>query len=159
MYRSSGAERLYIKNACRSAALCVLWTQIAKEFYARFFQMDGRVVGDRYPTFLPAFVHGDCVGMHQISSIRRIKESFMIHYKPRSFCKIVKDVWYHIVESDDASGWILRRRSTAPIKDHGVRTGNFPEKEFYTTLSQVCAACPNLGTPHAIYLEMESGRT
>lgn len=33
--------------------------------------MAGRVVGDRYPTFLPAFVHGDCVGMHQISSIRR----------------------------------------------------------------------------------------
>ncbi len=83
----------------------------------------------------------------------------MIHYKPRSFCKIVKDVWYHIVESDDASGWILRRHSTAPVKDHGVHTGNFLEKEFYTTLSQVCAACPSLGTPQAIYLEMESGRT
>lgn len=79
----------------------------------------------------------------------------MIHYKPRSFCKIVKDVWYHIVESDDASEWILRRRSTAPVKDRG----NFPEEEFYTTLSQVCAACPSLGTPQDIYLEMESGRT
>ena len=33
--------------------------------------MAGRVVGDRYPTFLPAFVHRHCVGMHQISSIRR----------------------------------------------------------------------------------------
>ena len=116
MYRSSGAERLYIKNACRSAALRVLWTQIARE-------------------------------------------SFMTHYKPRSFCKIVKDVWYHIVESDDASEWILRRISTVPIKDHGVHTGNVLEKEFYTTLSQVCAACPSLGTPQDIYLAMESGRT
>ena len=80
----------------------------------------------------------------------------MIHYKPRSFCKIVKDVWYHIVESDDASKWILCRISTAPVKDH---TGNFLEDEFYTTLSQVCAACPNLGTPRDIYLEMEAGRT
>lgn len=71
MYRSSGAERLYIKNAGRSAALRVLCTQIAKEFYARIFKMAGRVVGDRYPTFLPAFVHRHCVGMHQISSIRR----------------------------------------------------------------------------------------
>ena len=83
----------------------------------------------------------------------------MTHYKPRSFCKIVKDVWYHIVESDDASEWILRRLSTVPVKDHGVHTGNFLEKEFYTTLAQVCAACPSLGTPRDIYLEMESGRT
>ena len=83
----------------------------------------------------------------------------MTHYKPRSFCKIVKDVWYHIVESDDASEWILRRISTVPVKDHGVHTGNFLQKEFYTTLSQVCAAYPNLGTPTGIYLEMESGRT
>ena len=121
--------------------------------------MAGRVVGGKYPTFLPAFVHIHCVGMHQISSIRRVKERFMIHYKPRSFCKIVKDVWYHIVESDDASEWILRRLSTAPVKDHGVHTGNFLEEEFYTTLAQVCAACPNLGTPQDIYLEMEAGRT
>ena len=83
----------------------------------------------------------------------------MTHYKPRSFCKIVKDVWYHIVESDDASEWILRRFSTVPVKDHGVHTSNFLEKESYTTLSQVCAACPSIGTPQDIYLEMESGRT
>lgn len=120
--------------------------------------MVGRVVG-RYPTFLPTFMYGHCVGMRQISSMSTFKESFMLHYKPRSFCKIVKDVWYHIVESDDASEWILRRLSTAPVKDHGVHTGNFLEKEFYTTLSQVCAACPNLGTPRDIYLEMEAGRT
>lgn len=31
--------------------------------------MVSRVVGDRYPTFLPTFVHGHRVGMHQISSI------------------------------------------------------------------------------------------
>ena len=72
MYRSSGVERSYIKNACRSAAFCVLWTQIAKEFYARIFKMDGRVVGDRYPTFLPTFVYGHCVGMYQISSISTV---------------------------------------------------------------------------------------
>ena len=83
----------------------------------------------------------------------------MTQYKPRSFCKIVKDVWYHIVESDDASAWILRRRSTAPVKDRGVHVGNFLEKEFYTTLSQVCAACPSLGTPLDILREMEEGRT
>ena len=117
------------------------------------------VVGGRYPTFLPTFMRCYRVGMYQISSIGYVKESFMIHYKPRSFCKIVKDVWYHIVESDDASGWILRRRSTAPVKDHGVHTWNFLEREFYTTLSQVCAACPNLGTPRDIYLEIEAGRT
>lgn len=131
----------------------------SKEFYARFFQMAGRVVGDRYPTFLPTFVYGYCVGMHQISSLRRVKESFMVHCKPRSFCKIVKNVWYHIVESDDTSEWILRRLSTAPVKDHGVHTGDFIEKEFHTTLSQVCAAYPSLGSPQDIYLEMESGRT
>ena len=116
MYRSSGAERLYTKNACRSAAFACT--------------MDSNS-----------------------------KESFMTQYKPRSFCKIVKDVWYHIVESDDASAWILRRRSTAPVKDRGVHVGNFLEKEFYTTLSQVCAACPSLGTPLDILREMEEGRT
>ena len=121
--------------------------------------MAGRVVGDRYPTFLPTFMRCYRVGMYQISSIGYVKESFMIHYKPRSFCKIVKDVWYHIVESDDASEWILRRLSTAPVKDHGVHTGNFLEKEFHTTLSQVCAAYPGLGSPQDIYLEMEAGRT